>query len=282
MERNPETTAILDVRAAAAFESLHLAEAVNIPLEELPGRIHELPPKTTPIVICDTDRERAESARALLLLRGRIVTDVLHGPDCLRAGPTTSGPTRVRLWRPHTLLQEAVCVAQGLWGSVQGRRALDVACGSGRDAVYLALAGFEVEGWDILPDAIARCEDLAARNGVEVRTRVRDLREPLTAAAEAYDLISCFYYLQRPIMAGLAAAVLPGGLVVYETFADPHPLMFSRPRGRANVLRAGELPTWFSHWQVITSREGLTEPNRFAASLIARSPVGRALPAGEG
>ncbi|NJL30478.1 MAG: class I SAM-dependent methyltransferase [Phycisphaerales bacterium] len=42
---------------------------------------------------------------------------------------------------------------------------MDIACGSGRDAVWLAMQGYEVDGLDVLPDALERASDLAHRHG---------------------------------------------------------------------------------------------------------------------
>jgi len=257
---------------------------VNIPLESLARRIHELPPRGKWFTVFDVDRRRALWARSRLRARGRSGVEAVYGESWLAAGPAETGPTRGRLWEPHGLLTEAVETAGGLWGSVQGRRALDIACGAGRDGVFLALSGFVVEGWDLLPDALERCNDLARRCGVELRTACRDVeRLPESRAdsapdsdASRFDLICCFNYLHRPLMPWIARSVRPGGLVVYETFVYPQRALFGKPRREAFILKPGELRTYFPGWEVLVFREGLAGPRRHAASLIARrSPIGR-------
>lgn len=264
---------VLDVRPAVDFERLHRAGAVNIPLDELTGRIHELPPRETPITIYDANETRARWAMSRLRMRNRAVGHVLFGEDWLRAGPTARGASRDKLWQPHALLAEAVRHCRRLPSNVEGCRALEIACGSGRDAVFLAMSGFDVEAWDVLPDAVALCDALAERYDVIVRTRCWDVEANPEIEEECYDLVSCFNFLHRPIMSRIADAVRPGGLVVYETFVHPQRDLFGRPRREAQLLQPAELPMWFEGWTILASREGLTGPRRFAASLIARRPA---------
>jgi 2-polyprenyl-3-methyl-5-hydroxy-6-metoxy-1,4-benzoquinol methylase len=255
------------------FQRLHRAGAVNIPLEQLARRVHELPPRYVPVTIYDADRRRARWAVSRLRARSRRVAAVVHGEDWLHAGPTATGPTRDRLWQPHGLLVEAVEFARELCTPAGCLQALDIACGNGRDAVFLAMSGFATEAWDVLPDAIALCEGLAQRHGVSVAAQCRDLEADPTIEPERYHVVSCFNFLHRPLMGQIAAAVRPGGLVVYDTFAEPQRVLYGRPRRDAHLLKSGELPTWFSGWEVLVWREGLNGPGRFSASLIARKPT---------
>lgn len=278
MSRISDGTLLLDVRPETAFEACHRVGAVNIPLESLAERIHELPPREKRLTVFDVCQTRAAWARSRLRARGRQKIDVVHGEAWLAGGPTACGPAHDRLWEPHGLLIEAVEVARELWGAVEGRTALDIACGSGRDATYLALAGFSVTGWDVLPDALDRCRQTARRCGTLVRTECRDVeREPMSRAvstsdmnASQFDLICCFNYLHRPLMAWIAQSVRPGGLVVYETFVHPQREMFGKPRRDAHLLKPGELRGYFPGWDVLACREGLAGPRRHVASLIAQ------------
>jgi tellurite methyltransferase len=264
---------LLDVRPSAAFLDLHRTCAVNIPLEELAARAYELPPRETAVMIYDDNPVRARWAKSRLVARERCVAAVAHGREWLRAGPVESGPSRNCLWQPHKLLVEALDVLRAAWGDLRGRRALDVACGAGRDAVYLALAGMDVDAWDILPDALAQCDALSARNHVAVHTKRVDVeRQADPLGGEQYDLICCFNFLHRPLMPAMAEAVRPGGFIVYETFVDPQREQFGKPSREQHVLRRGELPTFFNGWEQYVYRETLAGPRRFAASLIARKP----------
>lgn len=268
-----ETASLLDVRPETDFERVHRRGAVNIPLEELLSRMHELPPRDAPLFIYDADRTRARWARSRLRARRRDVAEVFHGLEWLGAGPVESGPSRGRLWRPQAVLVEAVGLARSVWPTVQGRKALDVACGSGRDAMFLAMEGFAVEAWDILPDALERCRDLARRCGVAVATVCRDVEADPAIPAESYDLICCFSFLHRPLMKAIADGVRPGGFVVYETFVQPQRELYGKPVREGYILRPGELRSWFQGWDILVWREGASRPRRVTAALVARRPV---------
>ena len=267
------TPPILDVRDTASYERLHRTGAVNIPLEELGRRMHELPPRDAPLVIFDVDQGRSMTAAERLRAAERNVAQVACGDAWLHAGPTQTGSSSDRLWSPHAIIREAVKQARRVWGDVSGRRALDIACGTGRDAVYLAMQGFEVDAWDILPDALERCDDLASRNRVSVRTACRDVEATgQIISPEAYDLIICVNFLHRPLMPQIAGGVRTGGLIAYETFVEPQRERFGKPAREVHVLKKGELPKWFEGWDILASREGPSGPRRIAAGLTAQKP----------
>lgn len=259
---------ILDVRPAASFGAGHRAGAASIPLEDLPRRTHELPARDTPMIVFDDCPSRAAQAADFLRKSERAVADVVSGAKWLAEGPVERGEKSARLWRPHKLLEEAIAITKSRESN--GPRALDIACGSGRDAVFLAMNGFKVEAWDVLPDALERCDELAMRWGVRVQTACRDVETDMQIPANAYDLLCVFNFLHRPLMPIIAQAVKPGGLLVYETFTTRQRELFGKPHRDNHLLQPGELPEWFQDWDQIVSREGLTGPGRWAASLIAR------------
>ncbi|MHB8506878.1 MAG: class I SAM-dependent methyltransferase [Acidimicrobiales bacterium] len=112
----------------------------------------------------------------------------------------------------------------------QPGRALDVGCGEGADAVWLASRGWQVTGLDISPVALARAGDAARAAGVEEPTSW--VQADLTTQAPPagpWDLVNVQYLHLRPgerppLWAALAAVVAPGGalLVVAHDRSDPH------------------------------------------------------------
>ena len=265
---------ILDVRREVDFLRGHHPNAANISLEELDARIHELARPYDPLIVFDTSEVRAEQAAADLKSRGRDDTTIVYGEEWLHTGRVVSGPATVRLWRPHDLLVDAIQFAQPIASGSAKPRALDLACGAGRDAVYLAMQGFDVDAFDILPDALDRCRDLARRNGVTVNTDVRDVENAPNLGDGVYDLICVFNFLYRPLMPSIVAATRPGGLVIYETFLAGQRERFGKPKSDDKILKLNELPTYFERWETLIYREGFTNPRRLAASLIARKPLG--------
>jgi SAM-dependent methyltransferase len=157
---------------------------------------------------------------------------------------------------------------------VGGGRALDVACGDGRNARYLARLGFEVDAVDISDVTIDALRAVAAERAPGVRPRVVDLeREP--PAAETYDVVVNFNYLQRDLFGALERALRPGGWLLFETFGPAHLAELGRRTNPAFVLGENELLRAFPGLRVRHYREGVVERGgcpRGVASLVAQRP----------
>jgi len=128
--------------------------------------------------------------------------------------------------------------------------ALDLACGRGQDALYLAQCGFVTEAWDNAEAAIAALRPLAS--GLTLRARVRDV---LAAPPEehSFDCIHVANFLARPLFPRLTAALRPAGLLIYETWLGDF-----RGRGPRNPeFRAepGELAAAFASLTPLYYRE---------------------------
>jgi len=273
-EGAPASAGLLDVRPYGAFARGHRRDAASIPLEELPARVHELPSSRASVVVLEDDPARARAAAAFLEARGNTVT---LGPATRDAdGAPASleeGPPRARLWRPAPFLTRALeRIRQEL---PPGARALDVACGTGRDAVFLALAGLSVDAIDVLPDALERARDMALRSGVSVSTEARDVEADPSLPAARYDLVTVFRFLWRPLFPALAAAVRPGGFVVYETFHERTRETGRSPRSEAHLLRSGELAAAFPGFEPWIVEDAVEIPGdgRFTSRILARRPL---------
>ncbi len=96
-------------------------------------------------------------------------------------------------------------------------KALDLACGRGASALWLAEQGLEVHAWDFSPVAIERLRTEAAARGLEIRAEVRDVvAEPPPPGG--FDLILVSHFLERDLAPALVAALRPGGRLFYQTF----------------------------------------------------------------
>lgn len=103
------------------------------------------------------------------------------------------------------------------WLPTSGK-ALDLGTGEGRNAVFLAGQGLQVEGVDLSAVGLAKAQRLAAAKGVSITTRQADLTE-LKLPENSYALISCiFCHLPEPqrtiLMQQCVAALQPEGLFV--------------------------------------------------------------------
>lgn len=118
-----------------------------------------------------------------------------------------------------------------------GGRVLDLACGSGRHAIFLAGQGFQVEAVDRDTEAIAA---LAAREP-RVAGRTADLEAgPWPYYGRAFDGIVVTNYLFRPLMPQILNALDVNGVLIYETFMVGNE-RFGKPSNPAFLLRQGEL-----------------------------------------
>jgi tellurite methyltransferase len=148
-------------------------------------------------------------------------------------------------------------------------RALDVAMGGGRNAVFLAKTGFTVEGVDISPEAIQESRKLAHKEGVTIRTRVADLEMLPYFEEEAYDLVICFNYLQRSLIPQIKKWIKPGGFVIYETFIIDQ-INFGKPHNPDFLLNYNELLQAFREFRVLRYREGIIDGDKAVASILAQ------------
>ena len=146
--------------------------------------------------------------------------------------------------------------------------ALDIAMGEGRNTLFAASLGYDVLGVDISDVGIARAESLARENKLTIRTRVADL-DHYSIEDDTYDLILCFYFLNRNLFESIPKGLRPGGVLMFETFTVDY-LQYSGFR-REWVLEKNELLEAFPGLSVLDYREGDEPENETAyASLVAR------------
>jgi tellurite methyltransferase len=147
-------------------------------------------------------------------------------------------------------------------------RALDIAMGEGRNALYLAGLGYEVEGVDRSPEAVAKALQSSRERGLNIKAVVGDLEADYRITPNYYDLIICFNYLQRSLAPQIKAGLKIGGFLVYETYLIGQE-RFCHPRNPAFLLAHNELLNLFKDLRVLRYREGLVEEQKEVASLIA-------------
>ncbi len=153
-------------------------------------------------------------------------------------------------------------------------RALDIAAGAGRMALYWARRGMEAHAADISAAGLERASVAASREGLELRTHALDL-ETESLPALAFDAISCFHYLQRDLFAGLGARLEPGGVLVCEISTVRNLERHARP-SRRFLLEPNELLRLCASLEVVYYREGWLH-DRCQARIVARravSPLG--------
>jgi|SRR5215467_12596370 len=165
-------------------------------------------------------------------------------------------------------------------------RALDLACGTGRNALYLAGLGYEVTAvdWsgaalDIL-EARGRDRELPVRRVQRVQEGKRPVRpgmhllqaslEDFALPTNYFQLILCMRYLQRSLFPQIELALCPGGVLLFETYTEAQLDFLGGPRDSRYLLHIGELRTAFPKLTVLFYRE--LRAGQGIASLLARKP----------
>lgn len=132
-------------------------------------------------------------------------------------------------------------------------KALEIACGLGANALFLAEQGLEVDAWDISPVAIDKLQQFCKQRGITLNSVTRDVcREPLPV--ESYDVIVVSYFLERKLAPALIRALQPGGLLFYQTHIRDK-VDDSGPANEAFLLARNELLSLFSDLTVLVYRE---------------------------
>ena len=147
--------------------------------------------------------------------------------------------------------------------------AIDLACGSGRNSLFLAQRGWTVTAIDGSPTAIKLLENRAAERGLLITTEVADLKSlDFALPANAFDLVVIAYYLQRDLFAKLEGTLKSSGVVLA--------IVHTPERGEPpNDKRAapGELRTLFAGWEILHYYEGASRDpahRRPVAEIVAR------------
>jgi tellurite methyltransferase len=152
-------------------------------------------------------------------------------------------------------------------------KALDLACGTGRNALWLAGHGWKVTAVDGAPAAIEILQHRAAARGVTVDARVADLENgEYSVEPSAWNLIVISYYLQRDLFEPAKRGVVPGGIVLAIVHITEPVEEQTHKR-----LRPGELRTYFAGWEILHQYEGKPRDpahRRAVAEIVARRPAG--------
>jgi len=152
-------------------------------------------------------------------------------------------------------------------------KALDMATGEGRNAVFLAQNGFEVDAVDISEKGLRKARKLAREKGVKVNALLVDL-DHYQIEKDRYDLIANFYFLKRRLIPKIREGLKKGGKVIFETYLLEHrKLATGGPKQAKYFLKPNELLRLFKDFRILFYREGIIREGgkrKAVASLIAQ------------
>jgi SAM-dependent methyltransferase len=153
-----------------------------------------------------------------------------------------------------------------------GGHVLDVACGRGRHLRWLAGRGHRVTGIDRDAAALAVSADLVASAGATLIEA--DVESgPWPCVGQTFDVVVVANYLWRPLWPTLLAALAPGGVLVYETFAAGNETV-GKPSRPDFLLQPGELLARCAGLRIVAFEDGfLDAPARFLQRVVAVRPA---------
>ena len=131
--------------------------------------------------------------------------------------------------------------------------ALDLACGRGGNALYLAARGFSTQAWDVSAVAIQSLSDVAGRNGLPLVAEQRDVTADPPASC-SFDIIVVSRFLDRTLAPAICAALREHGLLFYQTFIREK-TADTGPNNPAYRLEANELLRLFQSLHLIYYHE---------------------------
>lgn len=152
-----------------------------------------------------------------------------------------------------------------------GKPILDLACGHGRNGLYLHRQHLPVHFSDknnALLTQLQSEHQIPPKDCYEVDYETGEQY----LNADNYQAIIVFRYLHRPLIAQIKAAIEPGGFLIYETFTIEN-RQFGRPKRDAFLLQPNELKEIFKDWDCLFYFEGIkSSPDRAIAQIVCQKP----------
>ena len=218
---------------------------VAIPAAELRARRGELPPRGA-VLRVRGEAPETESELARLGIVAEVATEDRPG---------------ARLWTVDPLAARVHRETAPPRGS-----AIDLGCGAGRNAVWLAANGWTVTAVDRLAENVATARGLAARHGVALEARAERIETTL-ASGEGYDLALLGFCWDAAWISGLAGLVRPGGTLAVATFSLAHRAASGHP-ARERCLAPEDVARLARDFAVVR-HEDAPRPDRLATELVA-------------
>ncbi|MEQ8859791.1 MAG: class I SAM-dependent methyltransferase [Pseudomonadales bacterium] len=184
--------------------------------------------------------------------------------------------------QPSALLTEFVpeilATQRAVSGEASDLRALDLACGAGRNALYLAGLGYAVDALDISAEALRRGQRDAEARGLTISWIAHDLDHGLPRRLPEYDLVVLVRYLDLSLVAAVAEVLRPGGQLICEAHLESDQPVIG-PRDSNFRARPGELRGAALGLDIAEYWEGHTQDPDGRAVALVRLVAGRRYPA---
>lgn len=252
MKQDPiPSVRFLDPRPFGEARERPIADSANIPLADLAARMSELPPKNNVVRVVGPDLLAAETVAWLRRGARKAVQITNFTP----AGQWMPG----RLWSPNNWLWEYLTTAR-VHEEPTGD-ALDLGCGGGRDAVYLAAHGWRVLAVDNLPDGVERGRELAIHyldpeKQSLIDWRVADVLDANFNPGNSLDLITSFFLFDRGLILKAKEWLAPNGVLLIEAFTTLRREKEGKPSSPERVVKPGEMHELLDGLEIVRLEEG--------------------------
>jgi SAM-dependent methyltransferase len=272
-----EQRPIIDTRSEHDFLELHLEGSVSIPVSQLFMRMQELPKRTTALILVVDQSERSE-VLAFFNQRSLIISDILEWQTIVNQSTFKfeSGKANCFFWQPAPFVKRCY---QDYFSSYLPPKSqiLDVACGSGRDAIYLAMQGYDLYALDYSTTALERCALTARYHDVQLNLLQCDIENEawlhsLPSLPQAFSAVVVCRYLHRPLLPQLKALIAPGGFLAYQTFMQGAERIGS-PKNPRFLLKPGELASHFNDFDILIDDVEHLDDGRPLSRFLARRPL---------
>ncbi|MBQ26604.1 MAG: dihydroneopterin aldolase [Nitrospiraceae bacterium] len=207
--------------------------------------------------------ETTDAQTIIITLTKKTLATILGNQGSIGVTTSAQRPDGPQGNRPSALLTEHLAL-------IPPGRALDIATGKGRNALFLAQAGFQVNGVDRNREALAACEEKAKQLGLrDLSLNEIDLEQSPSIENNSYNLIVNTYYLQRNLAPAIVNALRTGGILIFETFLIANHHRFNHPRRKEFCLESNELLSLFRGLTVLYYQENTTGKGPYLARLVA-------------
>lgn len=263
---------LIDCRSKQDYLKSHIKGACHIEINRLADQMHRLPSSNYPIYIC-IDPDQMAAAKDFFNQKKYQVVAYLDWQQQIEPWLKAEqlfqqGDISATLWQPSDIvyyleqqIQQQILSKQNFLPkqTITDNQVLDLACGAGRDSVYLAQLGLQVTGIDYKQDALDKLKALAEQHQQKVTGIQLDLENqtnPLQnqQLKQQYDLILVVRYLHRPLLNQLEKKLTKGGILAYQTFMQGCEI-YGRPKNPAYLLKENELANQFNQMQVLQNKK---------------------------
>mgnify|MGYP005748931387 CR=1 FL=1 len=253
----------LDFRSDQDYQQGHLPNAAHFEWPNLTEQLNQLPAPPSALGLIAPENQLNE-IQAFLQSKAYQIVETIPSDQFNVTQPGLVMGKSPQLWSPTPILQTFVqneITRPGL--------ALDLGCGGGRDAVFLAEQGWQVTAIDNQARVLERAQSLAESRRVSVNWLEADLRQPQARPEPFFDLVLMVRFLNRDLFPYIKHITRPGGYVLIHTFSQGSE-QFGSPKNPNLILKPGELAKEFVEFDIIIDKIEPLEDGRPMATFVAR------------